>query len=325
MMNAPLISVIIPVYNAARTLRECLKSIFASTYQHFEVLIVDDLSTDESIKIASEFPCRIISVMRKSGPAAARNLGAYNARGKILFFTDSDIIIKRDTIQKIIEAMEGKVAVTGMYSRKPYLKKFFSLYHNYYAHRSQKETSSYTFMFHTSCGAILKEVFERIGGFNENMKNPTVEDVEFGYRLMENGYRVYLDKTIQVTHFTNYTFSKLIKSYFYKSRDWAELLFSRTERLFKNEGWANFRNVFILLSALSIIPLIPLSFYNNLFLFFLISFGLFFIYQNTEFYKLILEENPILLIPGIIFNYFVNLVLFFGICAGLLTALKRRL
>jgi len=323
--DKPLISIIIPVFNAERTLRECLNAIYFSTYQNFEVLIVDDLSNDSSIEIARKYPCRIINLKEKGGPAKARNTGALHARGEILFFTDSDVIIKKDTLQKIINTMGGRVAVTGMYARKPYLKEFFSLYHNYYAHRSQNETGSSTFMFHSSCGAIRKEVFKKLGGFNENMKKPTVEDVEFGYRLMESGYYVYLDKDIQVIHFTNYKFAKLIKSYFYKSKDWAELLFARSGRLLKNEGWANFRNIFILLSALLIIPLIPLSFYNSLFFLFLIFFILFFLSQNLDFYKLVLEERPTLLIPGIIFNYFVNLVLFFGICDGLITFIRKRL
>lgn len=285
---------------------------------------MDDLSTDNSIEIAREFLCRIISVRRKSGPAAARNLGALNARGEILFFIDSDIIIEKDTLQKIVYAIENRAAVTGMYARKPYLKKFFSLYHNYYAHRSQNETSNFTFMFHSSCGAIRKDVFQKINGFNEEMKKPTVEDVEFGYRLMENGYKVYFDKGIKVIHFTNYTFLKLLKSYFHKSKDWSELLFLKSERLFKNEGWANFRNAAILFSALLTIPLIPLSFYNNLFFLFLISFILFFLSQNIDFYKLLFEEKPSFLIPGIIFNYLVNLVLFSGMCAGFINSLKKR-
>jgi glycosyltransferase involved in cell wall biosynthesis len=322
--DKPLISVIIPVFNAEKTFRECLNSIYSSTYQNFEVVVVDDLSTDNSINVANEFPCRIIRMNKKAGPAKARNTGAYHARGEILFFTDSDIIIEKDTLQKIIDAIKDREAVTGMYARKPYLKKFFSLYHNYYAHRSQNETSNFTFMFHSSCGAIRRDIFMKIGGFNEKMKKPTVEDVEFGYRLGENGYKVYLDKSIQVTHFTNYTFSKLIKSYFYKSRDWSELVFSRSERLAKNEGWANFRNVAILLSALLILPLIPLSLYDNRFLFFLALSTLFFLSQNLDFYKLLLGEKPLLFMPGVIFNYFVNLILFSGICAGLLTSLKKR-
>lgn len=323
--DMPLISIIIPVFNAEKTLRECLNAIYSSTYQNFEVIIVDDLSTDGFILIAKEFPCTLIHMDEKSGPARARNTGALHAKGEILFFTDSDIIIKEDTLQKIVNAIEGQIAVTGMYARIPYLNRFFSLYHNYYAHRSQKETNTLTFMFHTSCGAIRKDVFKAIGGFNENMRKPTVEDVDFGYRLMENGHRVYLDKSIQVTHFTDYNFSKLIKSYFYKSKDWSELLFSKGERLLKNEGWANFRNAVILLSTLLIIPMIPLSFYNSLFFFFLIFFTLFFLSQNLDFYKLVLEKRPALLLPGIIFNYIANLVLFSGIFAGILTVLKKRL
>lgn len=323
-MEIPFISIIIPVYNGSKTLNECLNAIYSSTFQDFEVLIIDDLSTDNSLEIAISFPCRIFRLEKKGGPAAARNRGAELAKGEVLFFTDSDVIIFKDTLQKIADAIKGKSALTGMYTKKPYLKKFFSFYHNYYAHRSQKETSSISFMFHSSCGAVRKEVFKKLGGFSENMKKPTVEDVEFGYRLMESGYHVYLDKDIQVIHFTNYTFAKLIKSYFYKSRDWAELLFARRDRLSKNEGWANFKNLSILLSVLLIIPLTALSFQNRLFLPFLLACLGYFIYQNHDFYKLIIEEKPHHLPIGIVFNYFVNLVFFTGICAAVLTTIRKR-
>jgi GT2 family glycosyltransferase len=300
-------------------------SIYASSYKDFEVLLIDDFSTDDSMDLARDYPCRTITMNKKSGPAAARNKGADEASGEILFFTDSDIIIGKDTLKMIAESIEGKNAVAGMYARKPYKINFFSLYHNYYAHKSQKETSSSTFMFHTSCGAIRKRVFRDLGGFDENMKKATVEDVEFGYRLMEAGYQVYLNKDLQVIHFTNYSFSKLIKSYFYKSRDWSELLFARRDRLLKNEGWANYRNVFILLSALLLIPFSVLSFYNNLYILPLLLCIIFFIHHNLDFYLLVVEEMPYCLISGIIFNYFINFVLFIGICAGFISALRRSL
>jgi glycosyltransferase involved in cell wall biosynthesis len=323
-MAKPFVSIIIPVFNARKTLRECLKAVNDSTYRNFEVILVDDLSTDDSLKIAQDFPCRIIELKKKGGPAAARNRGALEAKGEVLFFTDSDIIINRDTLHKIVAGIEGNSSVTGMYARKPYLKKFFSLYHNYYAHKSQKETSSSTFMFHTSCGAIRREVFNELGGFNENMKKATVEDVEFGYRLMEKGYKVYLDKDMQVTHFTDYSFLKLLKSYFLKSKDWAELLFDKRDRLVKNEGWANFKNVFILMSALLIIPLTFLSLYNTVFVPLLLICFVFFLYQNHDFYILILEEMPFKLIPGVAFNFLANLVLFLGIFSGLWSSLRKR-
>jgi glycosyltransferase involved in cell wall biosynthesis len=324
-MESSLLSVIIPVYNAKETLAECLQAIYASSYRNFEVLLIDDLSTDGSMDIARNFPCRIIILDKKSGPAAARNKGADKASGEILFFTDSDIIIRPDTLGKISKSIEGKVAITGMYSRKPHKKNFFSLYHNYYAHKSQKETSSSTFMFHTSCGAIRKKVFKELGGFNEDMKKATVEDVEFGYRLIERGYEVFLDKNLKVVHFTNYSFSKLIKSYFYKSRDWADLLFARKERLLKNEGWANYKNIAILLSALLLIPLSALSFYNLFYILPLFLCIIFFIYHNHDFYQLVFEEMPLFLITGVIFNYFMNLVLFCGISAGMFGCLRRRI
>lgn len=78
-----LISVIIPNYNGSSTIGKCLKSAFSSKYDNFEVLAVDDCSTDNSAEIIKSFPCRLIALDKNSGASKARNTGAYNSSGEI--------------------------------------------------------------------------------------------------------------------------------------------------------------------------------------------------------------------------------------------------
>lgn len=91
--SADLVSVIIPAYNAAKYLRETLDSVFAQTYPFFEVIVVDDGSTDATPSILTEYSDRI-QVLNQSnrGSAAARNFGAKHAKGKWLAFVDADDI-----------------------------------------------------------------------------------------------------------------------------------------------------------------------------------------------------------------------------------------
>jgi hypothetical protein len=84
----PVVSVVMPVYNAAATLEECLTRLGQSTFEDFEVVVVDDGSTDESNDILARFPVRVVSSTGRIGPAAARNLGAHAATGEFLFFID---------------------------------------------------------------------------------------------------------------------------------------------------------------------------------------------------------------------------------------------
>jgi GT2 family glycosyltransferase len=95
---APKLSVVIPVYNAESTLKECLTKLHESRYRDFETILVDDGCTDHSPAIAAEFPVRIVPTSGRVGPAAARNLGARMATGEVLFFIDSDVMVRPDTL-----------------------------------------------------------------------------------------------------------------------------------------------------------------------------------------------------------------------------------
>ncbi len=83
-MNAPLVSVVIPAYNAARTLKATVQSVFEQTVQDFEILIVDDGSTDDTIAVARSIEDSRVKVIAQvnGGAAAARNTGIKSAKGK---------------------------------------------------------------------------------------------------------------------------------------------------------------------------------------------------------------------------------------------------
>jgi len=92
-VNRPLVSLIVPVYNREQFLRETLDSVFALDYEPFEVIVVDDGSTDGSAAIAQSF--RDVRYLRQEnrGPAAARNAGIDTSRGEFIAFADSDDVV----------------------------------------------------------------------------------------------------------------------------------------------------------------------------------------------------------------------------------------
>jgi glycosyltransferase involved in cell wall biosynthesis len=92
------ISVIIPNRNGSTTIGKCLESVFSSSYGNYEVIVVDDCSEDDSVKIITGFPCKLVRLGRRSGAAGARNAGAHEASGEILFFTDADCILEPGTL-----------------------------------------------------------------------------------------------------------------------------------------------------------------------------------------------------------------------------------
>ena len=109
MINNPLISIIIPVYNSERFLKECFDSILNQSYEKYEVIVVDDGSTDSSIDIEQEYSndSRFI-IMRQAnaGQGSARNKALDIARGKYITFLDSDDAMRPDFLKKTVNKIE---------------------------------------------------------------------------------------------------------------------------------------------------------------------------------------------------------------------------
>ena len=103
----PLISIIIPVYNAQRYLHRCLQSIISQTYQNFEVILVNDGSTDNSYQVCQEFTNKdkriTVITQTNSGASSARNRGIEIAKGEWITFIDADDYVERDYIECLCE------------------------------------------------------------------------------------------------------------------------------------------------------------------------------------------------------------------------------
>ena len=111
MEKTPYFSVIVPMYNVQRYIKLCIESILNQTFKDFEIIIVDDASTDDSYKICNERygkneKVRIIRHEKNQGQGYSRNTGIKKARGKYIYFVDSDDLIMKDTLEKIHEVAE---------------------------------------------------------------------------------------------------------------------------------------------------------------------------------------------------------------------------
>ena len=117
MAQAPLISIVTPVYNTEKYLSECLDSIFAQTMPDIELICVDDGSTDNSLNILKDYQkkhknLKVIS-QKNGGPGVARNTGIDNATGKYICFWDSDDIFEPDALEKLYnQAEKNKADIT---------------------------------------------------------------------------------------------------------------------------------------------------------------------------------------------------------------------
>lgn len=117
MIDSPVFSIIIPIYNAERFLRRCLESICEQTYTNFEVLMCNDGSTDQSQEICSSYSASDkrfkLFTQPNGGVSSARNLGLDNASGKYVLFVDADDYISPDFLEEMLPENECDIILQG--------------------------------------------------------------------------------------------------------------------------------------------------------------------------------------------------------------------
>ena len=213
---APRLSVIVPVYNGAMHLSRCLDSLRLSYCSSFEVIVVDDCSTDDSPQIAQRSGARCIRAPHTLGPAGARNLGVAHAQGDIFVFVDADVEVPEgalELIEKDFADDKQLAAVFGAYDDEPAWDDFLSQYKNLmhsYVHLKSRERAA---TFWAGGGAVRREAFVEAGGFDAvRYRQPSIEDIELGYRLARNGKKIKLNKQLRVKHLKRWTVSTLLQA-----------------------------------------------------------------------------------------------------------------
>ena len=207
------ISVVVPVYNGAATLAGCLDALYASDHDDFEVIVVDDGSTDETRQIASRYQCRVLALCENVGSAQAKNLGAREAFGEILFFTDADIHVSRQALSYVAEALSDPDVdgVVGLLSEACPYTDFASQFKNLWMHFTYRRQPRRVGLFFTSAAAIRRDIFLREGGFDSRYTGASItEDIEFGQRLLSLGYQIVMDQRLTVEHNKRYTAGEVL-------------------------------------------------------------------------------------------------------------------
>lgn len=231
------VSVIVPVHNGGYPFRQCLNSLANYANSATEIIVVVDGGTDDSEELAREFGAKVIKFPHAGGPARARNAGAHVAEGNVLFFIDADVTLTPHTVNQVIETFSQHPeidALIGSYDDAPGAPNFLSQYKNLFHHYTHQTAAQEASTFWGACGAIRREAFWSVGGFDETYRYPSVEDIELGYRLKQKGYRIQLFRAIQVKHLKRWeTVSLLRAEVLYRALPWTELLWR--DRQFNND------------------------------------------------------------------------------------------
>jgi len=186
-----LVSVIIPTYNGRDTIERAIKGVMMQTYRNFELIIVDDGSTDSTNSILQKYAC--VSKLQKqkhAGPAAARNLGLRIARGKYVAFLDDDDTWIPEKLELQVEILEKHQSVGLTFGNLEVVDKWgksqgFMIYSHECHVPSWQDLLVRLFRLPPSSTLIRKDLIDRIGGFDTDFKGPGYEDRDFNLRLRE--------------------------------------------------------------------------------------------------------------------------------------------
>jgi len=322
-----MISIIIPVYNAQESLEECLKSILSSSYQNFEIIIVDDNSNDKSLEIIWKFKTKKIKVIRNKknkGAGFSRNRGIKESRGEVLLFIDSDVIVNKNSIAKMIEILKDKdiSGVIGIYDKKPCYGNLFGRYKHYVDYFRDLKGKAEQDSFKTAFFAIKKKDLGKIR-FNEKFRKASIEDIEFGRKLIKKGKHFVLAKNIKVRHMKKFGFVGFCKNQFFRSGDIANVLLSRKPRNFylSKKRKNKFAKKYLLRVPVTFFFLLSLlaGFLSPLFILFSFLFILLSIVLEFSFLKFCYhEESPLFLFKCILVYFLVGFISGLGVLYGII-------
>ena len=210
--TVPSLSAIVPATNDPPTLDLCTSAIAAALEPPEEVIVVRDRTL--------------------MGPAAARNEGARRAKGDVLVFIDSDVVVHDDVFTRIRAAFENNPALEGVfgsYDDDPAAPGIVSRFRNLLHHHVHHASAGPATTFWGGLGALRRETFERTGGFDEQrFRLPSVEDIELGMRLHERGARIVLDPAVQGTHLKAWSLYDMVRTDLVRRGiPWVQLLLER--------------------------------------------------------------------------------------------------
>jgi len=195
MLSHSLVSFIIPCFNSGSFLLEALDSCRKSSFENYEVIIVDDGSSDlNTLDILNQVTSsNFISVVRtiNRGASSSRNLGVKEAKGEFLFFLDSDNRIRPDYLTKAVKAIQENDEIGVVYA-KPFFFGFekgqeYSRFNAWDFSVDSLLAGNYVDM----CSLVRKKAFLEVGGFDENQELFFGEDWDLWIRVSQAGWKFH--------------------------------------------------------------------------------------------------------------------------------------
>jgi glycosyltransferase involved in cell wall biosynthesis len=200
-----IISVVIPAHNEGKNISNCLNGLMRQTFarDNYEIIVVDDGSTDNTPDIVDSFPGVRLIRQKNQGPAVARNMGAQEARGDIVLFTDADCIPFDNWIEEMVKPFGQNseiIAVKGAYEtrQKELMARFVQVEYEDKYDKMKKQV--YIDFIDTYAAGFRRNDFLQANGFNKEFPVACAEDIELSYRLANSGHKMVFNPQARVIH-----------------------------------------------------------------------------------------------------------------------------
>ena len=182
--NIPLVSIIIPTYNADIHIKKCLDSIKKQNYKNIETIIVDQSSTDNTTNIANQYSVKLITLPKPkfySPPSKSRNIGAKKAKGKFLYNIDVDMILPENLISSLVNQLKDQSNTGALIIHEQDLTNGFwsevkALERKCYWNNHNIESARFS----------KKSIFEKINGYDEKISSGEDFDIEKRFEQITN-------------------------------------------------------------------------------------------------------------------------------------------
>lgn len=235
------VAVVIPVYNDEKTLSKCLEALAPSRANpNWEFIVVDDNSSDDSARVASEAEFKVIRLERNQGVSAARNAGARNTNSDILIFVDADIVPEPGCLEAMVEILENRreIHAVGAYPLPVNLSPewsshFVGLRSAWGYHWNEGERERKFSSIQSECGAIRREIFHLLGGFSERYEGVGMEEFHMAHEIEDQGLGHLLIKSAAYRHHYKPLFPRS-RALIDRTARWVPLL--RKRKKFESNG-----------------------------------------------------------------------------------------
>ena len=195
------VSVVIPAYNAERTIGLAVEGALAQGAAVTEVVVSDDGSKDATAEAVRRYPSAKYIRQENAGPAAARNAGWRASAGDVVIFTDSDCVPLPGWAERLVAALDDPAvgAATGSYDIKNSYRLLPRLIHEEIKGRHSGYRGEVKF-FGSYNVAIRRKALDETGGFDESYRRASGEDNDLSYRILKAGYRIAFVPDALVAH-----------------------------------------------------------------------------------------------------------------------------